>query len=301
MSSFGVRLKAIRTEQGLRQKDLATTLELAQTTIANYEQGTRFPDESTLRGIADTLGVSLDFLMGRVSSTRTPVNRKELIHQPVVALTDPAREYMDHVLQGRSARAQDLLDGIKTTGVTIAELYLHVLQPALWEVGRLWELGELDVSREHLFSEATERIMAGLLSTVPFSDNGPVFVGFAVAPEPHKIGIRMVADLLMLDGWRTVFLGANLPTPSILQALQDHKAQVVGISASMPYHVNPVATLVRVIRDAKLPMSPRIMVGGLAFNRASDLWEQIGADGYAIDAGDAVRVARSLIGNSRPR
>lgn len=298
MNNFGTRLKSTRRERGLRQKDLATSLNLAQTTIANYEQGTRFPDESTLLGIADLLGVSLDFLMGRVATARGPVNGRELTRQPVVELSARAGEYMSHVLAGRFNQAQKLLDRETDRGASLQDLYLEILQPALREVGRLWEAGEMDVSQEHLFSEATERIMAGLLNGVPAQNDGPVFVGFSVASEPHKIGIRMVADLLVLDGWRTVFLGANLPTSSILQALKDHGAQVVGISASMPYHVNLVATLVQIIRDAALPTSPRIMVGGLAFNRAADLWRQIGADGYAIDAGEAVRVARGLIQRS---
>jgi methanogenic corrinoid protein MtbC1 len=109
----------------------------------------------------------------------------------------------------------------------------------------------------------------------------------------------MVADLLTLDGWRTVYLGANLPSPSILKALGDHRADLVGISASMPYHVNPVATLVSIIRDTELPVRPSIMVGGLAFNRVTDLWRQIGADGYAVDGAEAVQVARRLVGLDR--
>ena len=59
ISNLGDRLKKIRKDKNLRQIDLASSLGLAQTTIANYEQGTRFPNEKTLSQIADFFNVSL--------------------------------------------------------------------------------------------------------------------------------------------------------------------------------------------------------------------------------------------------
>ena len=94
-----------------------------------------------------------------------------------------------------------------------------------------------------------------------------------------------------------MFLGTHLPTSSILQASHDHQVDVLGISASMPYHMNGVENLIALIRQSDLKKPPKIMVGGLAFNQEPDAWKRIGADGYASNAAEAVAVANRLTGN----
>jgi len=65
MKRFANRLKKLRKESGLNQAELGEKLGYARTTIANYEQATRFPPLDTLFAIADFFGVSLDYLLGR--------------------------------------------------------------------------------------------------------------------------------------------------------------------------------------------------------------------------------------------
>ena len=65
MIEFGLRLKKLRKEQNLRQTDLAEKLNLSRTTIANYEQNIRFPNQEALCNLADQFDVSLDYLLGR--------------------------------------------------------------------------------------------------------------------------------------------------------------------------------------------------------------------------------------------
>ena len=62
---FNKILKKLRKDNKLTQKQLADKLGVARTTLANYEQGTRFPDKETLLLIADFFDVSLDYLVGR--------------------------------------------------------------------------------------------------------------------------------------------------------------------------------------------------------------------------------------------
>ena len=62
---FNKILKKLRKDNNMTQKELADKLDIARTTLANYEQGTRFPDKETLLSIADFFDVSLDYLVGR--------------------------------------------------------------------------------------------------------------------------------------------------------------------------------------------------------------------------------------------
>ena len=137
--------------------------------------------------------------------------------------------------------------------------------------------------------------MARVMSTVPATAGQRVFVGLAASGEMHAIGVRMVTDVLAQRGWKSIFLGTNLPAPSVLKAIRDHRADVVGISASMPYHVNPAANLIQAIRSSNLEKPVKILVGGMAFLREPNSWRKIGADGYAPDAGRAADLAQKLI------
>lgn len=64
-NEFNKTLKKLRKNNKLTQKELADKIGVARTTLANYEQGTRFPDKETLLMIADFFDVSLDYLVGR--------------------------------------------------------------------------------------------------------------------------------------------------------------------------------------------------------------------------------------------
>ena len=63
--NFGVNLKKARCEQGINQSTLAKMLNVSNGTVGNWESGTRKPDIDMLGNIADALGVSADYLIGR--------------------------------------------------------------------------------------------------------------------------------------------------------------------------------------------------------------------------------------------
>lgn len=67
MSLFGTRLRQLRKEDNLTQKELAANLGLAFSTISMYERGIREPDFETAESIADFFNVSMDFLLGKSS------------------------------------------------------------------------------------------------------------------------------------------------------------------------------------------------------------------------------------------
>ena len=62
---FGDRLRKLRKERNLCQKELAKQLNVSVSTISNYERNIHFPDPNTLCKFADYYDVSIDYLMGR--------------------------------------------------------------------------------------------------------------------------------------------------------------------------------------------------------------------------------------------
>lgn len=294
MPGFASRLREIRKDKQLRQKDLAAALGLAQTTIANYEQSTRFPDEPTLSRIADFFGVSLDYLLARSDQRAVPPSAEP---QPEarVHLNPEARQFLAALLSGEKGRARTIVEELAERDRPIEEVYVDLLQPVLYEVGRLWETAEIDVFQEHYISEAIESFMGLLSARFPVPTLGYTVVGVACGGELHRMGLRMVLDFLALAGWHSRYLGTNMPTQSVIRALVDAKADLLAVSVTMPYNRNQATDLIRALRRTPELAQTRVIVGGRALNQEPDQWPELKADGFARDAAEAVEIARSLV------
>lgn len=72
---FEIRLKELRNELQLNQKEFAKLVNLSPSTIAMYETGRRNPDPDTLKTIAAFFNVSVDYILG-VTDNRTPYSNK---------------------------------------------------------------------------------------------------------------------------------------------------------------------------------------------------------------------------------
>ncbi len=64
---LGSKIKELRLENNMLQKELAAHLQVSTGTVCNYEKNTHFPDGDALCKIADLFGVSIDYLMGRTN------------------------------------------------------------------------------------------------------------------------------------------------------------------------------------------------------------------------------------------
>lgn len=211
-----------------------------------------------------------------------------------------ARRYLDSLLAGDRRTASRLVLDAVEGGVDIRDIYLHVFQPAQREVGRLWQVNRLSVAQEHFCTAATQLIMSQLHPRIFAAErNGHSAVVTCVSGDLHEIGVRMVSDFLEMEGWDTFYLGANTPTPAVLRVLEDRRADVLAVSATLTSHVRAVADLIAAVRSSPAVERVRILVGGYPFNVEPDLWRQIGADAVARNAQDAVLTAGDLVGASR--
>ena len=297
ISNLGDRLKKIRKDKNLRQIDLASSLGLAQTTIANYEQGTRFPNEKTLSQIADFFNVSLDYLLGR---SDTLINNEAITYQQRDINENTEflllrKKYFDFVLSGDKDLATKLILDAARNKFSVRDIYFYVLERSLKEVGRLWEMNIMDISQEHYFSNVTQQIMSQLYPYINTKEkNGYSCISLSVNGDFHNIGIRMVTDLLEAEGWKTYYLGSNIPTQNVIKTVKDRKADMLVISATMAFNLDSVSNLIKAVRSAKECKNIKIIVGGLAFNIDKHLWKTVGADGYASTAEETVKLVENL-------
>jgi methanogenic corrinoid protein MtbC1 len=124
--------------------------------------------------------------------------------EPVASLQasspeDLGQRYLDCLLAPDARGARRLIDDALASGVSASTLYLHVIAPAMHEVGRLWETSEVSVAQEHLATQVTQVVIASLGLHVyggrPVGA-GRVAVVSSSPGEMHALGGQMVADFL---------------------------------------------------------------------------------------------------------
>ena len=207
-----------------------------------------------------------------------------------------ARQYLALLLSGDRRAAGELIHAAVRRGITVHEIYLHVFQRSQHEIGRLWQMNEITVAEEHYCTAATQLIMSQLYPMIFAAPRvGRRLVAACVGGDLHEIGVRMVADFFEMAGWDTYYLGANVPLDGIIDSVTERRANVLAISATMSYHVSAVADVIRAVRRNSGPRQVRILVGGYPFRVDSELWRSVGADGFAVDASEAVTLANRLL------
>ena len=82
---FSERLKRLRMEKGITQKELADRLHISRATIAGYESLGKEPDGEKLCALADFFGVSVDYLLGVTDSRELTSPAPAAAQRPVEA------------------------------------------------------------------------------------------------------------------------------------------------------------------------------------------------------------------------
>ena len=201
--------------------------------------------------------------------------------------------YLGALLASDVAGAREVLDGAIAAGLPVSRIYLDVLQPTLYEIGRRWSHAEISIAQEHLATAATQSTMARLaeaLSDGPRRVRPHSALVACVSDELHAVGGRMVADFLEADGWKVVFLGQLTPGTDLAALAADQGATLVAVSAALPERVPQVAEACAALRG--LDPAPYVLVGGQAFGGSAERALRTGADAYAEDAEAAVRAVR---------
>jgi methylmalonyl-CoA mutase cobalamin-binding domain/chain len=175
-----------------------------------------------------------------------------------------------------------LVEGMRIVGIDFRDGILFV--PEVLLAANAMKAG-MEVLRPLLAETGAERM-------------GTVVIG-TVKGDIHDIGKNLVAMMLEGAGFEVIDLGINTDAAQFLAAIDQHKPDILGMSAllttTMPYMKVVVAELVkRGIRDDYI-----VMVGGAPLNE--EFGKAVGADAYCRDAAIAVETAVSLVNDRRTR
>lgn len=204
--------------------------------------------------------------------------------------------YLDAVRAGDRRQAFDIVRRARDGGLALRSIYLEVFQPTLREIGRLWEQNELTVAEEHLATAITQAAMLRLYTQEESPGGGPTLVAACAETERHEVGLRMLCDIMDLEGWTTYFLGAAVPPESLIELVRDRNADVLALSASIAPHLSQLRSTITAVRTALGRERPLILVGGRPFLEQPELAFALGADETAADAVEAATLLRERLG-----
>lgn len=209
--------------------------------------------------------------------------------------SDEARNYLRDVLAGRRMSAEAILEKLTAQGASLQDLYLEIFEPVQHEIGRLWQLNEISIAQEHFCTAAVQRSISGLYSKLFGGGAGRRRVVAACAGrELHEIGLRMVTDLLELNGWDTVYLGANIPIESVVSTVAEAPTALVAISVTITPHLASARELIDALRAHPGTRHVPVIAGGYPFRLSDAIAARIGADAWAANASEAVSRAEEL-------
>jgi 5-methyltetrahydrofolate--homocysteine methyltransferase len=201
------------------------------------------------------------------------------------------------VIRGRRKEVPDLVNQALAAGETAQFIVENRLVPGMMVVGDRFKRNEIFVPEMLVAARAMKealRILEPLLAAAGVKPEHTAVIG-TVEGDLHDIGKNLVAMMWKGANIDVVDLGVNVPASKFAEAVAAHQADLVGLSALLTTTMPAMRTAVKAIREAGVPV--KILVGGAQITQEFAM--EIGADGYAKDAGSAVDAAMALLRGKR--
>jgi corrinoid protein of di/trimethylamine methyltransferase len=180
-------------------------------------------------------------------------------------------------------------------GVDAYEAIDGGLSRGMERAGQLFEEEEYFIPELLMCSDA---MYAGLDVLKPHlktagEKKGTVVIG-VIEGDTHDIGKNMVRIMLETGGFEVHDLGRDVSPRAFVDKAKEVNATIIGLSTLMTTTMEGMGQVVRLLQEENIRDRHKVMVGGGPISPG--FARKIGADGYAINAAEAVKVARELAG-----
>lgn len=226
---------------------------------------------------------------------------------PVPAVPRPLTDadvasFVDAVRSPDDAAALDIVRTLVAAGTPVETIYLDLLAPSARRLGELWEDDECDFVAvtvalgriQRLLREVSQLFLA---DTAPGRPTGRILLS-CLPGEQHTLGLIMVGEFLLRDGWRVV-VGAPWAEEDLLELVGSEWFDVIGFSVGCESRLSVLKREVHRVRGVSRNPRLQVLVGGQVFARDDALAGRVGADGVAGDAREAPRTAATLLAAAR--
>ncbi len=163
-------------------------------------------------------------------------------------------------------------------------------------VGEKFEKKEYFLAELYEGGEIAEKLVEIVGPRIPKEAGGArkrVVIG-TVHGDLHDIGKNLVAMQLTMAGFEVRDLGIDVPAMRFIEEAESFKADIIAMSSLLMATMMNMAEVVNLLKELGLRDKYKVLVGGGPINPA--LAQMFGADGYAENAVEAVKVAKKLVG-----
>lgn len=199
------------------------------------------------------------------------------------------------VINGKRKDVIALVPELIQAGIEPTTLLQDALIPAMGVVGEKFKKNEIFVPEMLVSARAMKEAMKIIepeLLAAGIRPEHTALIG-TVEGDLHDIGKNLVATMWKGAGFDVIDLGVNVPQAKFLEAIEEHKPQLIGLSALLTTTMPAMRETVVAIRSAG-HTGVKILIGGAPITQS--FADQIGADGYSRDAASAVDAAKAVLG-----
>jgi 5-methyltetrahydrofolate--homocysteine methyltransferase len=197
------------------------------------------------------------------------------------------------IIAGKRKEVPELVQQCLVAGESAKSIVENRLVPGMATVGDKFKRNEIFVPEMLIAARAMKealKILEPQLVAAGVKPEHTVVIG-TVEGDLHDIGKNLVAMMWKGANMEVIDLGVNVPPAKFVEAVRQHQPKLLGLSALLTTTMPAMRDTVRAIREAGLPV--KIVVGGAPITH--EYAREIGADGYAPDAGSAVDAAIGLL------
>lgn len=201
----------------------------------------------------------------------------------------------DAVIKGNKRNIIDLVTKTLEEGKEPSDILDNLLIPAINEVGRLFDkqiyfLPQL-ISSAETMKLAIDYLEPMLKKGEDDKKIGTIVIA-TVSGDVHDIGKNLVVLMLKNYGFEVIDLGKDVASEIIIETAKESKADIIALSALMTTTMLAMKEVIRLRNEAG--MNTKVIIGGAVITQSYA--DEIGADGYSKDAGDAVLLVKKIMG-----
>ena len=201
----------------------------------------------------------------------------------------------DAILEGDMDVVSESVTRLLAEGTEAKTILNHGLIAAMGKVGELFEAGDFFVPEMLVAARAMKAGLALLkpkLIEAEVEPAGRVVIG-TVKGDLHDIGKNLVSVMLEGAGFEIIDLGVDIAPDQFIEAVKAGGVDLVALSALLTTTMPSMKTTIETLEKEGLRDKVKVIIGGAPVTKKYA--DEIGADGFAADAGMAVTLAKSLI------
>jgi 5-methyltetrahydrofolate--homocysteine methyltransferase len=208
---------------------------------------------------------------------------------------DELKDLAGKVEKGKHLEAEEATRKALDSGIQPYDVLVNGLQAGLAVVGERFKRNECFIPEVLLAARAMHYgmdILRPLLAESGSKPIGKIVLG-TVQDDLHDIGKNMVGMMLEGAGFHVVDMGVNVPVEKFVEAVEREEAALLGLSALLSTTMPNLKTVIERLEENSLRDKIKVLVGGAPVTEMYAM--EIGADGFAPDAANAVDKAKELL------